>query len=82
MTTSKLMSWFNPDNRPASETLGTMLFLSAAMFMMGGVDKGRIYNDDVLGWVQAAQQSNSYGESDETYKAMKEFEELLREGMD
>lgn len=82
MTTSKLMAWFNPDNRPESETLGTLLFLSAAMFMVGGVNKGRIYTDDVLWWVQGAQRSDSYGEADETHNAMKEFEELLREDMD
>lgn len=49
------------------------------MFMVEGIEKGVIYDDDVLWWVQAAQRSNSYGEADETYKAMKEFEALMKE---
>lgn len=79
MNTDKLMKWFNPDNRPPTECTGTLLFLTASMFMVEGTERGLIYDDDVLWWVQGAQRSNSYGEADETYQAMKEFEELLKE---
>lgn len=76
MNIDKLMNWFTPRSR---NHLGTVLFLQAAMFMTEGVIEGLIYIDDVLWWVQGAQRSNSYGEADETYQAMKEFEELLKE---
>jgi hypothetical protein len=79
MNTDKLMKWFNPDNPHPRDHLGTALFLHAAMFMTEGVIEGLIYTDDVLWWVQGAQRSNSYGEADETYKVMKEFEEMLKE---
>ena len=35
-------------------------------------------DDDVLWRAHGAMQSNSYGEADETYKAMEEFVELVR----
>ena len=77
MNTNKLMNWFNPETE--SESMGTILFLTAAMFMVEGVERGLIYDDDVVWWAQAAQRSNSYGEAVETYEVMKKFEELMKD---
>ena len=73
----ELLDWIDKHQIFTPEHIEITLFVSAAIHMLNGVADGALSNDDLLFWVQGAQHSNSYGEAEEIYEAMKQFEKII-----
>lgn len=77
--THLVANWVYDGLKSSYECIGTTMFLRSSLFFISGVQCAQINADDALLWVHAAQRSNFYGECDETYEIMSEFEILLSE---